>query len=112
MEVEENVYNSTSPSDVGTLFYVNPYNDFKTEFESQGVQIKLVSRTLQCWKGMTVEFRDNKNALEDHFAVILLENEKITLATKCGGEYNEIKACNNSLVIIPLQKSCFRKRIA
>lgn len=64
-EGEVNIFNSTSPSKAGTLFYLNPYNSFRTEFQHEGKMFKLVSRTVQCWKGVSVEFRENNNTLEE-----------------------------------------------
>ena len=103
IEEDEDIFISTASSEKGTRFYVNPYNRFKTEFEYLGKNIKLVSRTIQVWDGVTVEFKENKNHLEDHF-IIKLENDlDIQLSTRCGEEETVRRIENNTHISIPLE---------
>ena len=73
------------------------------QFEYLGKIVKLVSRTIQVWEGVTVEFLDNKKHLEDHF-IIKLENDlEIQLHTRCNKEEMTRRIENNTHISIPLQ---------
>ena len=47
--VRQNVFRSTAAGTKGTLFYENPFNQFSSEFQSQGEQVKLIPRLVQAW---------------------------------------------------------------
>ena len=63
--VRANVYRSTAPGTEGTLFYENPFNQFSSEFQSQGEQVKLIPRLVQAWDGVVVIFQKGPELLKD-----------------------------------------------
>jgi len=46
-KIKDNMYSSTSCSEAGSVFFVNPFNPFKAEIEHDGRRITMVPRTIQ-----------------------------------------------------------------
>ena len=81
--VRPNVFSSASAGTKGTLFHMNPFNKFSSEFQSQGEQIKLIPRLVQTWPGVEVIFREGPKLLVDYFTLILENEKEIMLSTRC-----------------------------
>ena len=106
--VRPNVFRSTAAGTKGTLFHMNPFNQFSSEFQSQGEQVKLIPRLVQTWDGVEVIFQKGPELLVDYFTLILRTEKKIMLSTRCDTlEYNQYYVSNNSLVELPFYCSAF-----
>ena len=106
--VQPNVFRSTAAGTKGTLFYENPFNQFSSEFQSQGEQVKLIPRLVQAWDGVVVIFQKGPELLVDYFTVILRTEKKMMLSTRCDTlEYKQYYVANNSLFELPFYCSAF-----
>ena len=51
-----------------------------------GKELKMVTRTFQIFKGVTLLFESSRNRMEDIFTLILEKQESIVATTFCDGE--------------------------
>ena len=86
---------------------MNPLNEFTSEFQSQGEQIKLVPRLVQMWDGVWVTFQKGPKLLVDYFILILEKEKEILLSTRCENDYKQHSIGNGSLLYIPFQCSAY-----
>ena len=48
-----------------STFLVNPFNDFQKKIVQDGREIRMVTRTFQVYKGMSIVFERSENRMED-----------------------------------------------
>ena len=101
----ENVFKECNPElrEEGSIFLVNPYNDFHHTMIQSGKEVKMVTRTFQVYEGTTLVFERSRNHMEDIFTIFLQNQDSISATTWCDGQWSQITITNGSRLLNPLQ---------